>query len=105
MSSFREHLVDLRRRPEMFIARYDYFTLAAYIQGCDWGAGGELLKGFSGWVSTRLLGEPGPLHWAGAIREVAHSSPVDRHEAEGASDPAVDLLFDLLLEFSESGAA
>lgn len=87
----------------MFISRYDYFTLAAYIQGCDWGVGGDLLRGFDAWVNFRLLGEPGSLHWAAAIHKFVHSV-ADQGTAHGSPDPAINLLFDLLLEYSQSGA-
>jgi hypothetical protein len=87
----------------MFIFRYDYFTLAAHIQGCNWGAGGELLRGFDAWVNFRLLGEPGSLHWASAIHKIAHPA-AEQGTTQDSPDPAINLLFDLLLEFSQPDA-
>jgi hypothetical protein len=99
--NLHEHLIDVRRRPQMFIWDYGFSTLAAYIQGCDWATDGDLLQGFGDWVNIRVYGQPGPLHWIGAINGASHR-PEGSGQLDGPQvDDAINLLFELLLEFLE----
>ena len=90
----------VQKRPRMYLPRDDYFTIDAFVEGCDQGNAQSLLLGFREWLVTKT-GCGDNLVWWALVRDLARPDQpelVSDMTAEHDS-AAVATLFVLLDEF------
>lgn len=99
---FCELFANLVERRRMFLPDDRYYTLVAFVEGCNAATGWELLAGFNQWTAAQVLGHQSSLHWSVVI--ASKSSPEMLKSGHGAipseieASAAADLL-KLLDEF------
>jgi len=108
---FRELFGRLGCRPRMFLPDDRFNTAAGFVEGCNVATGGVLLRGFSEWVSVRILGHATNFHWSAVIAAQYRPDGVDA-SWDGSSAPALfhkqsfdELIaqLDAFLEHTEDG--
>jgi hypothetical protein len=102
----RSHLAFVRQRREMFGIDWRYRSAVAYVQGCDAGTGGQLLKGLNDWMQQRI-GAGRSIAWWGQLvhqrypelkKEGRRYSDLTRDESECLIDDLFDAVDTFLAE-------
>src|SRR5690242_1793043 len=103
------HLFDsMKRRPGLWLVGQTYAEAAAFVMGCEVGNNNTLLLGFREWLVMRVNGAEGQT-WSVLVLRAAFPNesltPADILTSKEKNKQAIDMLFDLLLEFlRERGA-
>jgi hypothetical protein len=73
LAAWRSLLADVLGHPTMYGTDGRYPSVVAFLHGCDAMTGGELLRGFEGWLLDRHFGSrdrPVSLGWEGILNKV-----------------------------------
>jgi hypothetical protein len=106
MSSYLELFANVRRRPSIYVGEARYRTVAAFVEGYDQACHHGVLVGFNEWLLVRLNDAClTNLVWWALVCQAAFPKARDSQTdatADAASERrAIDVLFQLVAEFSE----
>jgi hypothetical protein len=75
MTNFEKLLANVASRPGMYLPDRRFNTLVAFVEGCDLGAEGQLLDGFSNWLQERTFGYVTNYHWDTIVAAIVLGEP------------------------------
>lgn len=100
--SYRQLFALVAARPRMYVARDDFATLVAYVEGCHQGSARTLLTGFREWLVTQAGCGDNLVWWSLVLKIALPDSAEDAGNlSPDANAAAKQVMFQLLDEFLE----
>lgn len=103
----RELCFHLQNRRDMYLPDRRYSTAVAFIEGFNMAFDGEPLRGFQGWLSSRIRGGDSSVHWSyilAATRVPGISDKGQRLDQipSDCDEPLIDALLRLIDDYIKS---